>query len=349
MNLDNLKIGLLKTFPNINFIIKKNFIPIKNQLLFCNIDCNDYHDKIILLYSNPIFEIKISHNEFIFKTMYLSPTMYFINKYYKQYNKINDLYYFNVNSNPSANSNELVFNLSHMIPIEYINMLFDFYDCSNYEINKITIKNIDNDNNFISFIENIEKFNINSKIIKESYMDYKKDIQNLSLKIFDSNWILIDKNCKILNMQKNYSDIVNKFFNFVKYSKFKTLDNFNYINTNNEYIFYKPHEIETIYKSEGGINLSSIFLSFGYSQFVNTNMLDYYANFIRHSSNDDFENIYSGANSDLLCLVVFNEILNKFGLVTELKINSQVYSNKSNTFGSEIYYWLFGYYNKRIL
>jgi hypothetical protein len=120
--------------------------------------------------------------------------------------------------------------------------------------------------------------------------------------------------------------------------------------------------IKTICKSEGGIDLSNIFLSFGYSKFVSKNDSDYYENFMRCCCNCHFcinrfkygldksihTNIYSGSNSDLLCVVVFNELLNKFGLVTELSINKQIYSNKSNNLLSDYYYWLFGFYNKKI-
>ena len=60
------------------------------------------------------------------------------------------------------------------------------------------------------------------------------------------------------------------------------------------------------------------------------------------------KNKYSGSNSDLLCVVIFNELLKKFGLVTELVINKQIYNNKSNNLFSDYYYWMYGFYNKKI-
>jgi len=41
-------------------------------------------------------------------------------------------------------------------------------------------------------------------------------------------------------------------------------------------------------------------------------------------------------------------MLKKFGMITELEINDKIYSNKSNTIGSELYYQFYGYYNKHI-
>jgi len=394
LDFDNLKIGLDKSFPNssVKILIQKNIIVKKTIFEFCNIntindtnDSNSNPNEIIFSYSNPIFQFDITNEKIIFTTKYLSPSMYFINKFYKQYTKNNEYYSIEFTATKDLISEEseldlyeLSFDSNHLIPIEFINMLIDFYDNnlfnsnsnsnsnpnSNpntvYLVKKITLHKIESNENFNDFIENIENLNINCENIKESYFDYRKYNQIVSLKILDPKWIIIDKALKLLETKKNYSKIVDKFFNFVSKSKFITLENFDYTNANKHTVFYKKHILNTIYKSEGGIDLSLIFLSFGYSQFLNTNCINYHLNFIRCCCNCNYctssfnlaynstfhKNIYSGSNSDLLCVVVLNEMLIKFGLVTELSIGSRVYSNKSDGLGSDLYYWLYGFTNK---
>jgi len=386
--------ALKKTFPNYLIkIIKKNNQNNQGKNGSVNIcdgdgDCDD--DDNILYYSNPIFSLEITNEKLILKTKYLSPCMFVINELYTRYNKIGDFYHIEIlNLNlPDLNSsnkfvleqnkfnefdefdefdeivftsNELVFNPNNMIPIEYISMVIDFYDTeTNNCIEKIIIESEQNPNpipneQFKLFISTL---NASDDIIKNSYNDYSLNL-NLNLRILDPEWIILDTRFKLPN-GKNYSNIVEKFFNWVFESKLKTLSNFNC--TIDKIFFVEPNKIKTISKAEGGIDLSSIFLSFGYSELVNKKQSHFYLNFIRCGCNcyeciNSFNinlnetyhsNRYYGSNSDLLCLVVFNEMLKKFGMITELEINDKIYSNKSNTIGSELYYQFYGYYNKHI-
>jgi hypothetical protein len=141
---------------------------------------------------------------------------------------------------------------------------------------------------------------------------------------------------------------VDKFFNWVEKSNFSLFEN------------KENYFIETCSIYQGGIDLSNIFESFGYSKIVEKNKNNIYRNFIRCCCNCyhcvnminnklNHSNTYSCYNSDLLCIVIFNEMLIKFGLVTEIVINHKKYTNKSNNLFSDYYYWYYGFYNKKNL
>jgi hypothetical protein len=352
-----IKESIIKTFPNFLILIKKsNLLKKKNIFDFCK-DIQD-DDIYFFHYSNPIFSFEMIGNKLIFKTKYLSPCMFLLNIFYKSYDLIDNNYHIEMNNlSPDINlyeSDELIFNPKNLIPIEYIAMLIDFIDYDkNYLIKDIKLEYNQNDliinldyNNFLS---NIDNLNISKEILIKSYMDYDNNSLNIELKILDSNWIILDPIQKFNSNNKNYSDIVEKFFTWIFQSNFTLFQNTK--------IF-----ITTICKSEGGIDLTALFLSLGYSQIVDKNKNDYHDNYMRcccncyycinrfyYNLSDGFhKNKYSGSNSDLLCVVIFNELLKKFGLVTELVINKQIYTNKSNNLLSDYYYWMYGFYNKKI-
>lgn len=361
--MDNIKKSLCDTFPDCIIVIKKNVkSEQKNIFNFCK-DVQD-EDTHYSIYSNPIFSFEFVDNKLIFKTKYLSPCMFLINTFYKSYVLIDNYYYIEMN-NLSLNNNlyesdELIFDPKNIIPIEYITMMIDFidYDKNNFIkcikvefVKSESTKNLD----YKNFLLNIDNFNINNNILKKSYVDYEQNCSNIKLKILDPNWIVLDSNKKFKSNCKNYSDIVDKFFAWVNKSNFTLLQLQNQNNKNNNLI-------GTIHKYEGGIDLSGLFLSLSYSKIIEKNNCDYHCNYMKSYCNcyycinrfnynisDTFhKNIYSGSNSDLLCVVIFNELLKKIGLVTVLVIDNQIYTNKSDGLLSEFYYWFYGFYNKKI-
>ena len=204
-------------------------------------------------------------NKLIFKTKYLSPCMFLLNIFYKSYELIDNYYYIEMN-NLSLDinlyeSDELIFNPKNLIPIEYIAMLIDFIDYDkNYLIKDIQLEYNQNDlinnSDFLNFLSNFSNLNINEDLLNKSYQDYDNSNLEMQLKILDSNWIILDNREKFTYNNKNYSGIVDKFFTWVAKSNFILFSNFH------------DNIIDTIYKAEGGIDLSNIFLSLGYSQFI---------------------------------------------------------------------------------
>lgn len=363
--MNNITNALINTFPNCNIKIKKNIIHYsEKQNIFdlCkNIDINDTDNDIHwFYYSNPIFSFELIGNKLIFKTKYLSPCMFILNTYFKAYNIIDGIYFIELDdfskSNDLISQDEIIFNPKNIIPIEYIKMLVDFIDYDkNKLVGNIKFELVQDDMSmnldFNNFISSIDKIQINKDFLDKSYIDYNNNNLNIELKILDPSWIVLDKRLKLSNNNKNYSDIVDKFLNWIKKSNF-TLFSSNVCD-------YKLDFIETINKSEGGIDLSNVFESFGYSQIVKKNEYDYHKNFMRCCCDCYYcinrfnlnikmihSNKYSGSNSDLLCIVIFYELLCKFGLVTELIIHDDKYTNKQNNLFLEYYYWIYGYYNK---
>lgn len=326
--------SLEKTFPSCSLEIQINSKKTKLFGILGELCSFNILDEDIGFYSNPIFTFSISKTELTFITKYMSPCMFIIDKLHKGYDKINEHYQIQINYSENLSSSDMIFfDLNNsFIPVEYVNMLVDFFDYeNNNSINQIIIKKSKLDYNL--FVQDIldEEFDP-----KQIYMDFKKQS---TLKILDTSWLVCDLGVTILKLDStyNYTLIVKKFFDYVKEKQFKTLSDFS--SDLNTFFANRPHELRTVAKAEGGIELSAIFYSFGYSYLVNHLNNDIYASFIRDCTNhnDSKGRIYSGYYSDLLCVIVLNEMLKKFGLVTELSINQVVYSNKSNALGCIIY------------
>ena len=91
----NIKNSIINTFPNIIIKIKLKVI---NNNIFKRCTNYTYDDINLFYYSNPIFSFELINNKLIFKTKYLSPCMFLLNKYYKSYNYNDNYYYIELNN-----------------------------------------------------------------------------------------------------------------------------------------------------------------------------------------------------------------------------------------------------------
>lgn len=337
--------ALLNTFPDLVIKIKTRENKFDksnpNNYLNCceNIDVLDDNNKIKLIYNNPLFSFELIDNKLIFKTEYLSPCMYILDKYYKTYDLANSeskIYQIEMELEDLEIMSQLeetkehiwIFNPENRIPFEYIKMLIDFVDLDkNNSIESIDYEFLNSkiNINFKSFLLNINHFILDDNFISKSYNDFTLGL-DIELTILNSNW-LIDSSYHFelpffnFKNKSEFTNLGNNFLKWVNNTDFTTFTHFS-----NKPVLFNGNFINPLYTIKEGFELKKIFLTLPYTQINKIYFYSYdiYIRKIRFNTN---ENIYSCKKIDLLTAVILNELLIKYGIDTQLKIKSKLYKN----------------------
>ncbi len=260
----------------------KNYI-IKN-FVYSNIYTNPSDE---INYSNFLFNFNTSQNKnlLIFKTKYLTPSLYIRHLLLKPIEKDNNGYYtiiFDKNNKENKNS----------IPSIYLLMLYKFSKQDIYVLTE------DDDTDFKNRIDKME--------IEENELDkiynYKQNI-NVTLKIEDkiekNMYTTLKKNKNWMTMDGAYGSNSLSPYTHSIFSK----------------IYYDENiKLHTVCRYEGGIVLDDIYNKMN---IYNPRDTIINQNFIR-CMNDKY-NIYSSFESDIETITYFQELLKKYGIQSVLE------------------------------
>lgn len=343
-NLNQITNALINTFPDLVIKIKiktwKIEVDNQNNYFNCceNINVIDEINKTKLEYHNPIFSFELQDTKLIFKTKYLSPCMYILDKYYKSYDFDNNtkIYKFEMETedlkimsqlNEPIETKEhiLIFNSENIIPFEYIKMLIDFVDLDkNNQIESINYEFLNSkiNINFKNFLLNINNFIFDDNFISKSYNDFTLDL-DIELTILNSDWVESKPYFKLpfFNLKNKSGILCDDFLKWVNNTNFTIFTHFL-----NKPVLFNGNYINPLYSIKEGLELKKIFLTLPYSQ-INKIYFYSYDIYIHKMRYNIKENVYSCIRIDLLTMVILNELLIKYGIDTKLKIKSKIYPN----------------------
>lgn len=234
-------------------------------------------------YTNFLFKFNTSPSKhtLVFKTKYLTPSLYIRDLLIQEIKKDEDGYYTII---LPTNKEKTGYENKHSIPSIYLLMLCKFSS------NKMYIQEQDDDNDDVDFKNYINSVKIEQNTIDKIY-NYKQNIHTY-LKIHDKNWMTMD----CVYGSKSLSPYTHSIFSKIYYDE--------------------NIKLNSVCRAQGGINTYDIYKKMN---IFNPNKNNLYENFVRCGGNKNRYNEYGSFDSDIETITYLQELLKKYDVQSTLQ------------------------------